>query len=374
LPSSLSSYKYHEQQKEFLLMTTKFNYAVFIGRFSPVHLGHLKVMQEALEKADYLIVIVGSANQARNTRNPFTADERLDMIHIATGGDERILLASVEDHPYDEPRWLAEVQKVVDETIKRHKRGGPEYSNKGWTDYSSSIALAGMYKDETSYYLNSFPQWSNSIAIQPGSYEGEIMSATGIRNKIFNGELDYDKTLHPDVLRYIHQTIEEEVEQWDRLKNDWKLEANYEALWGKGPHVTVDSCVIQSGHILLIKRGREYGHGLWAMPGGFINRNEKIRNASVRELREETELKVPTKVLFGSIEAERVFDDPFRSNRSRIITHCFKYVLKNDHELPKVKGADDALEAKWVPISEIEKLKWEFFEDHYSMINKMLSL
>lgn len=356
-------------------MTMKYNYAVFIGRFSPVHLGHVKVMQEALEKADYLIVVVGSANQARNTRNPFTSLERMEMIYDATEGDPRILFTQIEDHPYDEPRWLAEVQKAVDERIKRHQRDDvPEFTNKGWSDYPYNIALAGMHKDETSYYLNSFPQWSNSIAIQPGSYEGEILSATGIRNKIFNGELDYDKTLHPNVLAYIHDIIgDESDEDWKRLRNDWKLEANYEAVWGKGPHVTVDSCVIQSGHILLIKRGREYGHGLWAMPGGFINRNEKIRNASVRELREETELKVPTKVLFGSITAEKVFDDPFRSNRSRIITHCFKYVLNNDHELPKVKGADDALEARWVPISEIENMKWQFFEDHYHMIQKMLA-
>ena len=352
---------------------TKFDYGVFIGRFAPVHDGHVKVMLEALEQCDYLIVVVGSDNVARNTRTPFTAPERQAMIRIATNYDKRILVTSVGDYPYNEPLWLAKVQHAVTEAISVNEKAGAVYNTKGFKNFNHSIALAGMHKDESSYYLNSFPQWNNSIAVSPDTYEGEILSATGIRNFIFNGGLPYAKNLHPSVKAAILSDMDTKPEIWNRLRSDWNYEQKYESLWGKGPHTTVDSAVIQAGHILLIERGNEYGQGLLALPGGFVNR-EKLRNAAVRELREETKLKVPEKVLFGSLQAVKVFDDPYRSNRSHIITHCHKFVLENVKTgLPEVHGSDDAQKASWYPISLLPSLTGKFFEDHEQIINAILA-
>lgn len=366
-------------------MSIEYDYAVFMGRFSPVHgyvsddprtiNGHVKVMMEALEKADYLIVVVGSDNVARNTRNPFTAEERIEMISVATGHNPRILLTSAGDYPYDDNKWIAGIQTAVDEVIFDHLKTKPQFTYRGWHDYPNKIALAGMYKDESSYYLRYFPQWSNSIAVQPGNYDGEILSATGIRNKIFNGELAHEKNLHPEIKEWILSDMIERPEIWDRLKSDWNYEQKYEATWGKGPHVTVDALVIQAGHVLLIQRGNEYGEGLWALPGGFVNRREKLENAMLRELEEETKLKVPQKVLRGSIKDRRVFDDPYRSNRSHILTHVYKIVLENvTTGLPEVYGSDDAAKAKWVPISKIKEMRGQFFEDHGAVLVEMLGL
>lgn len=52
-------------------MTRPFDFTVFIGRFQPFHAGHLKVVQEGLKQADKLILLIGSAWQPRNTRNPW---------------------------------------------------------------------------------------------------------------------------------------------------------------------------------------------------------------------------------------------------------------------------------------------------------------
>jgi bifunctional NMN adenylyltransferase/nudix hydrolase len=273
---------------------------------------------------------------------------------------------------YNDAKWMSSIQNAVAATTKAHAETNPTFTNKGWRDYPHNIALAGMYKDATSYYINSFPQWDNSIAISPDQGEGDILSATKIRRQFFTNESGYIKDMPTGshiAMDYIINT-----EDFVRLNSDWKYENSYEAIYGKGPHHTVDSCIVEAGHVLLIQRGKEYGHGLWAMPGGFMNRRERIQEAMLRELVEETEIKVPHKVLRGSIARVENYDDPFRSNRSHIITTAYRINLEHHKEFPKVKGCDDAMDAKWIPISQIPSMKEVMFEDHYDMLDDLLGL
>ena len=84
---------------------------------------------------------------------------------------------------------------------------------------------------------------------------------------------------------------------------------------------------------------------------------------------EETGLKVPEKVLIGSIIDQKIFDAPGRSLRGRTVTEAFYISLSHEagnNKLPKVKGADDAIDAFWLPLG---KVKGEdFFEDHAEII------
>jgi bifunctional NMN adenylyltransferase/nudix hydrolase len=92
-----------------------------------------------------------------------------------------------------------------------------------------------------------------------------------------------------------------------------------------------------------------------------------MEDAALRELREETGIKVPEKVLRGSIVGSRVFDAIDRSQRGRTITHAFHIVLDDgEYNLPKVKGSDDAAQAQWIPISKLNSE--EIFEDHADII------
>jgi bifunctional NMN adenylyltransferase/nudix hydrolase len=103
-----------------------------------------------------------------------------------------------------------------------------------------------------------------------------------------------------------------------------------------------------------------------------LNAGERIQDAVYRELREETKIKVPEAVLRGSTVTQRTFDDVHRSARGRTITSAFLIHLPATGELPKVKGADDAEKAKWVPLSQVTQDV--MFEDHFHIIKLMTAL
>ena len=136
---------------------------------------------------------------------------------------------------------------------------------------------------------------------------------------------------------------------------------------------TVDSIVVSAGHVPLIRRRSTPGRGTWAIVGGFINQDEKLLDGAIRELREETKLKVSPKVLIGSLTQQAVYDDPKRSLRGRTITHAFLFEIGLDNgKLPKVKGGDDADKAKWIPLTVFNKMQDQMFEDHYFIVRDMI--
>jgi bifunctional NMN adenylyltransferase/nudix hydrolase len=68
----------------------------------------------------------------------------------------------------------------------------------------------------------------------------------------------------------------------------------------------------------------------------------------------------------------KVFDDPYRSQRGRTITHGFYYRLRDEPTLPKVRGSDDAEKAFWVKLGELQRS--QMYEDHMSIIDDLVGL
>ncbi|TYC63422.1 NUDIX domain-containing protein [Rhodobacterales bacterium] len=351
-----------------------YDYGVFIGRFQPLHVGHEAVIRAALEQVETLIVLVGSARQPRTPRDPFTFDERADMFgkvfkhEIATG---RLILKAVPDHIYSDTAWCAEVQRAVNETVLEHYNKGGIVLH-GLKDIR--IALAGYGKDRTSYYLKLFPEWGNvQLASQYGTF-----SSTDVRKHLFQR-----------IPTVSHSVLSDGVAEWLSaftltdtfrilLEEAEYLEA-YPKQWGRGPFVTVDAVVVQSGNILLVERGQAPGKGLLALPGGFLDPSESIRDAAIRELKEETAIsdskgEIPPAMLASFIDSARtrVFDHPDRSLRGRVITHAFLFRLPERRELFSVTGGDDARAANWYRLGDLESE--QFFEDHWSIISMMADL
>lgn len=333
----------------------KYDVAVYIGRFQPFHNGHKYVVEQAKKIAHNVVILVGSASSSRSQSNPFTFNERQSIIHRVVPEVDYIL--PLADFLYEENQWLTEVQELVDTAIEDNP--------------NSRVCIIGHTKDESSYYIKSFPQW-DVVELE----HWEKVSGTDIRDHFFGGKpLLYLKSIVPEdtyeFLNWFGTT-----EHCFRLVEEYQAIKAYKESWAGSPFpptfATVDAVVIQSGHILLVKRGEHPGKGLWAVPGGFLNQTETQKAAAIRELREETKLKVPVKVLEGSIKKEHTFASIGRSSRGRTITQAFLFQLDNTLELPKVKGSDDAVYAKWFPLLEFYNMEEEMFEDHYHMVRYMI--
>jgi bifunctional NMN adenylyltransferase/nudix hydrolase len=274
------------------------------------------------------------------------------MIKAAAGS----LALSIHVEPnidtiYNDQAWAARVQGIVS---KYRTLGG-------------KVGIIGHKKDESSFYLDMFPQWEyeNVEKIEP-------LSAVNIRDLYFRRDVN---------MKFIQGVVPattfdflmkfKETDDYEQIIKEREFVEGYKRQYASLPYapvfVTTDAVVICSGHVLMIKRRSEPGRGLWALPGGFLNAETdvSVEACALRELKEETGIKVPVPVLKGSIVANKVFDAIGRSTRGRTITHAFKIVLP-DGELPKVKGADDAEKARWVAIGELDSAVC--YEDHFEII------
>ena len=106
------------------------------------------------------------------------------------------------------------------------------------------------------------------------------------------------------------------------------------------PHfyLTADSLLIVKNEVLLIRRKNDPFQGSWALPGGFVDPEEKIPDAAIRELQEETGITGVSLREFGA------YGDPGRDPRGRVV--CVVYWTVLDRK-PEAVAADDAAECRW---------------------------
>ncbi len=339
-----------------------YQYAVFIARVQPAHRAHIGVIERGLDKAENVIIVCGSDRSAPTISNPWTAEEREQMVRrcFDYADNKRIHILAVRDQPYNNTNWLASVHQGVVNIIQ---------------DVAAKVALIGHKKDQTSFYLDMFPQWE---FLDMGlMYEG--LNATEIREQYFTeGQKPSrewkDKHWHHAVHDGVRDFMEEfrATDRYAELSAEFEFIRGYRELWASAPFppvfVTTDAIVVKSGHVLLVRRGRKPGKGLIALPGGFLQQGIVLVESMLNELREETRIKVNKRDLREHIRDSHVFDLPRRSGRGRTITHGYYIKLPDGGILPEVRGADDADEAFWCPVGDLHRLEREFFEDHLDII------
>ncbi|MPV85152.1 bifunctional nicotinamide-nucleotide adenylyltransferase/Nudix hydroxylase [Ostreibacterium oceani] len=340
-----------------MMTNFRYDYAIFIGRFQPFHQGHAFVCQRALSQAKKLIILVGSSGNARSLRNPFTFEERQQIINDSLPPElaKRVIIQPLLDYKYNDKAWT----KAVSQQIKTR------------TNPTDHVALVGHNKDESTYYLALFPEWG---FLEVGNLKD--IHATDLRNRYFACE-NPAHFHHPA----ISATTQQWLQQFSLTDYYQSLQSTYHAIqafkseWQQTPYpvifTTVDALVTYQGQALLIRRRNHPGKGLYALPGGFLDGDETLINGALRELFEETQITLNKKTLLARLKNHAVFDDPNRSVRGRTITYCYHFDLSDLEAIPSVCANDDAAETHWLPITTLKRD--QFFEDHYFIIQFLLA-
>lgn len=365
---------------------------VYIGRFNPFHNGHAHVLKLALETSKLVVVLVGSSGAARNTKNPLTFEERKNMIEEWYRSNyvegTRLVIEPIRDYPYNDALWIRQVQRTVKQSVKK--------AAIQMNDILTKVYVTGSDRDGSTWYLNAFPQWKLDL-VEPYRQDNNFdVSASMIRDWLF-GDSDVEmqgkmaKFVPLPTLRFLEKFSK--TQEYSELVYEYDFLRRYKKAWEAAPYaptfVTSDAVVIQSGHILVIERANMPGRGLWALPGGFLNQAERFRQGAIRELVEETGIRLAEgkkaeeltkQILNGSIHGKEMFDHPERSLRGRTITTAFLFRLDDTKPLPKVKGMNvpayeadgkqivETADAFWLPINEALENTDRWFEDHLSIV------
>lgn len=152
--------------------------ALFIGRFQPFHLGHLKVIRKALEKEDRLIIVIGSAEKNHEPDNPFTAGERFQMIDetLQAEGVSREKYAIIPVRNVDNYMlWTTHVDQYIPPVYKV---------------YSGSAIVRELYSCHGKYKIEDVEVFGR-------------ISGTRIREKMLKGDDKWKEMVHPKVVELI---------------------------------------------------------------------------------------------------------------------------------------------------------------------------
>lgn len=407
----------------------QYKLAVVIGRMQFLHNGHIHLFKEAAKKADQILVLIGSSDKAASPSNPFDYRQRESIVYgaLSEAGITAELGGKVDVMPlpddYLEDQWALNVINSV-QTHSEHQLG-----ETGAYIKDEDVVLVGHEKDASSYYLRMFPQWDfynapNDRGLNATDFRTELFDRLPAQDPMFAAKLirlteplskdesaafcqdvinllvhkyptlqqhlgiattpaprsldmthlklNSPKAMHPFLEKYIKS------DDYQNMMAEHHQYADEKLAWGMAPYpvtfVTTDAVVTHKSSILMIRRKNHPGKGLWALPGGFLGAKEWVRDSIIRELREETRIGVANEDLLRIMQPIRVFDNPGRSLRGRVITHAARFNL--DHlglvKRPKVRADDDADAVRWFSFGEIMKADGSLFEDHAEIIKRLV--
>ena len=329
--------------------------AVCIARLQPLQHRHATILEALAGEYDRVLVVCGGVTQPPSLVNPWSVDERRRMLALALPAADRLALLPVADCWYDDLRWAGAVRAAV----------AADCVAQGRDPAGVEIACCALERAGTGTYARLFPDW------QPREIPGPPF-VDALPEALLGPHASAALAAHvPPLLRdWLASTLIDSLR--GELRDEYAFTRSYREAWRAAPFppvfVTVDALVTHGDHVLLVRRGHRPGRGLLALPGGFIDVGEHLRDSAVRELREETGLELAA----DSSIAVRVFDHPLRSLRGRTITHLHRFIVDAGGDRPPVIAGDDAAEALWLGRDELRA--HDFFEDHYAMLQVELGL
>ena len=336
------------------------------GTFDPITKAHeaiIRKIKKEMRDSDKLIIgIVQNDEKNYNV----SVNDRLNMVKKSLDAHE-IVIQDKRTYAYLDAHYRGEKITICMGDDEWYSLCSGKWVN--WDLLLKHYEFMVFYREDNDEIV--LPAGINPNVTFLGAEDTDGISSTAVREILFkNPECHYS-----DVRDYITHVVFRYIkdnELYFQNGNDYnekekeflkeyavKKEKNH---WGE-PSVTTDTVAYNGDKILLIRRGNYPYKNFWCLPGGFFEKTDEDLNfGAQRELKEETGIDIDPKY-FRQIKTYGHNFDP----RMKIVDVAFS-VRVNKKDMDKVKGLDDACDARWFQIDELPKLGFH----HEQIINDFL--
>ena len=344
------------------------------GTFDPITKAHeaiIRRIKKEMRESDKLIIgIVQNDEKNYNV----SVNDRLNMVKKSLDANE-IVIQDKRTYAYLDAHYRGEKITICMGDDEWYSLCSGKWVN--WDLLLKQYEFMVFYREDNDEIYRKdndeivLPAGINPTVTFLGAEDTDGISSTAVREILFkNPECHYS-----DVRDYITHVVFRYIkdnELYFQNGNDYnekekeflkeyavKKEKNH---WGE-PSVTTDTVAYNGDKILLIRRGNYPYKNFWALPGGFFEKTDEDLNfGAQRELKEETGIDIDPKY-FRQIKTYGHNFDP----RMKIVDVAFS-VRVSKKDMDKVKGLDDACDARWFQIDELPKLAFH----HEQIINDFL--
>ena len=343
------------------------------GTFDPITKAHeaiIRKIKKEMRESDKLIIgIVQNDEKNYNV----SVNDRLNMVKKSLDAHE-IVIQDKRTYAYLDAHYRGEKITICMGDDEWYSLCSGKWVN--WDLLLKHYEFMVFYREDENDEIENdeivLPAGINPTVTFLGTGDTTVgISSTAVREILFkNPECHYS-----DVRDYITHVVFRYIkdnELYFQNGNDYnekekeflkeyavKKEKNH---WGE-PSVTADTVAYNGDKILLIRRGNYPYKNYWALPGGFFEKTDEDLNfGAQRELKEETGIDIDPKY-FRQIKTYGHNFDP----RMKIVDVAFS-VRVSKKDMDKIKGLDDACDARWFNINKLPKLGFH----HEQIINDFL--
>lgn len=328
---------------------------VIIGRFQPMHNAHKFLIDktvESMDKKDRLHVFIGSPNTPRQFKNPYTFEERKNVLEKVISRHHKstnFSVSDLKDFPYMDDMWEDNLHDTLHKLYPRTK----------------DFVICSSGKEGDGELRTSWARDFDSLIIETP----HELSATVVRDMIRNGECVKD--LVPEES---FEMISSKPEISKFLKETYDAAKNYiDSFSGPFPTQFASTDVIVrdvEGRYLAITRGEGNGYNQIAWPGGHLEIDLNSWDNSKKELLEETNLNLD--LVTHNVITSWNCTEPGRSLLRRMTTEIFLVEIDESFDDLGIKPPEDkeTLACHFLEEEEVHEQLW--FSDHYGLFLKLL--
>lgn len=325
--------------------------SLVIGRFQPCHNGHLTLIDEARKQGEKTLVLIGSAGKLPDFKNPFSADERLNLLKQVNPEGDDIIYRTLRDKPTDD-EW---VQDVVAQVLSLEED-------------PTQVTLFCAPKDE---------QWYRSNLLYPVETVAEDnISATQIRTAWYGNSLWAVEDKIPEATLSLlnnHKDLDRLSTEYSVVSRDHLNKVDSHPFNNPIEPVSF-AVIIQDNKLLTGVRGNPRGDGQLGLPGGYINSTESTMDGCMREVNEELSIDLHELIVQGKAKCiARSIEENLDDLGARTLGINYLFVVDPSVTLDIEVDNVETTGYQWLPLSEVLTEDIPLFYNHNLVTQRLIS-